>query len=105
MVSGYLRLCQGLVPRQPLIVAKSGCCGADRKEGPSLLGPFGLPRGGGLPFLVSPSWGAELSSSTSSFSWEECASVFSNDESDITLRWRPFLVPVAFFFAFFSGAS
>ena len=57
MVSGYLRLRQGLVPGQPLLVALSGCCGVVRKEGPSLLGPFGLPRWGGLPFLVSPGWG------------------------------------------------
>ena len=52
MVSGYLRLRQGLVPGQPLIVAKSGCCGAVQKEGPSLLGPFGLPGRGDLPFLL-----------------------------------------------------
>ena len=57
MVSGYLRLRQGFVPGQPLIVAKGGRCGAVRKEGPSLLGPFGLPGWGGLPFLVSPSRG------------------------------------------------
>ena len=44
-----------------------------------------------------PDWGGELSSSSSSFSWEECASVFLDDESDITLRRRPLLVPVAFF--------
>ena len=105
MVSGYLRLRQGLVPGQPLLVAVSGCCGVVRKEGPSLLGPFGLPRWGGLPFLVSPGWGGELSSSSSSSSWEECASESSDDESDTTLRRRPFRVPAAFFLAFFSGAS
>ena len=59
----------------------------------------------GAAFLsLSPLDGGELSSS-SSFSWEECTSVFSDDESDITLRRRPFLVPVAFFLAFFFGAS
>ena len=73
-------------------------------KGPSLLGPFGLPGRVSLPFLVSPSWGGELSSS-SSFSWEECASESSDDESDTTLRRRPFRVPVAFFLAFFTGTS
>ena len=105
MVSEYLRLRQGLIPGQPLVVAVGGGCGVVRKEGPSLLGPFGRPSRGGFPFLVSPDWGGELSTSSSSFSWEECASVFSDDESDMTLRRRPFLVPVAFFLAFFSGTS
>ena len=31
--------------------------------------------------------------------------MLSDDESDTTLRRRPFLVPAAFFLAFFSGAS
>ena len=57
MVAGYLRLRQGLVPGQPLLVTKRGRRGAVRKESPSLLGPFGLPRWGGLPFPVSPGWG------------------------------------------------
>ena len=57
IVSRYLRLCHGLVPGKPLLVAVSGCCGVVRKEGPSLLGPFGLPRWGGLPFLVSRAGG------------------------------------------------
>ena len=105
MASRYLRLCQGLVPGQPLLIAVSGCCGVVRKEGPSLLGPFSLPRWGGLPFLVSPAGGGELSSSSSSFSWEECASEFSYDESDKTLCRRPFRVPVAFFLVFFTGTS
>ena len=104
MVSGYLRLRQGLVPGQPLLFAEGGGGGVVRKEGSSLLGPLGRPGRGGLPFLVSPGWGGELSSS-SSFSWEEGASVLSDDESDTTLRRRPFLVPAAFFLAFFSGAS
>ena len=104
MASGYLRLRQGLVPGQPFVVTIGGRRGAVREEGPSLLGPFGLLSWGGLPFLVSPGWGGELSSS-SSLSWEECASEFSDDESDITLRRRPFRVPVAFFLAFFTGTS
>ena len=58
MESEYLRLRRGLVPGQPLVVAISGHRGAIREEGPSLLGPFGLPGWGGLPFLVSPGrWG------------------------------------------------
>ena len=105
MVSGYLRLRQGLIPGQPLVVAVGGGGGVVRKEGPSLLGPFSRPSQGGLPFIVSPGWGGELSSSSSLFSWEECASEFSDDESDITLRRRPFRVPVAFFLAFFTGTS
>ena len=57
MVSGYLRLRQGLIPGQPLVVVVGGGCGVVRKEGPSLFGPFGRPSRGGLPFLVSPGWG------------------------------------------------
>ena len=95
----------GLGPEQPLVFAIGGGGGTVRKESPSLFGPFGLPGCGGLPFLVSPSWEGELSSSSSSFSWEECASEFSDDESYITLRRRPFRVPVAFFLAFFTGTS
>ena len=34
--------------------AVGGGGGTVRKESPSLLGPFGLPGWGGLPFLVSP---------------------------------------------------
>ena len=97
MVSEYLRLRQGLVPGQPLFVAESGRCGAVQKESPL--------DGAAFLFLSPPAWGGELSSSSSSFSWEESASVLSDDESDTTLRRRPFLVPVAFFLAFFSGAS
>ena len=52
----YLRLRQGLGPEQPLVFAVGGGGGAVRKESPSLLGPFGLPGWGGLPFLVSPGW-------------------------------------------------
>ena len=47
----------------------------------------------------------EESCPSSSLSLEECASVSWDDESDTTLRWRLFLVPVAFFLAFFSGTS
>ena len=63
------------------------------------------PRLGRPSFSCLPRLGGELSSSSSLFSREECASVLSDDESDITLRRRPFLVPVAFFLAFFSGTS
>ena len=52
MVSGYLRLHQGLVPGQPLLVIVGGCCGVVRREGPPFLGPYGLPGWGGLPFLL-----------------------------------------------------
>ena len=38
------------------VFAVDGGGGAVRKESPSLLGPFGLPGWGGLPFLVSPGW-------------------------------------------------
>ena len=62
------------------------------------------PRLGRPSFSCLPRlWGGELSSSSSSFSWEECTWELSDDESDITLRRRPFRVPVAFFSAFFSG--
>ena len=63
------------------------------------------PRLGRPSFSCLPRLGGELFSSSSSFSWEECASELSDDESDITLRWRPFWVPVAFFLAFFTGTS
>ena len=49
--------------------------------------------------------GGGISSSSFSFLLEERASVSLNDESDTTLRGRPFRVPVAFFLAFFSGTS
>ena len=52
MVSGYLRLRQGLVPGQPLLVVVGGCGGVVWREGPSLLGPFSLPGMGGLPFIL-----------------------------------------------------
>ena len=61
MVSKHLRLRQGLVPGQPLVAAVGGCRGTVRKEGLSLLGPFGLPGWVGLPFLVSPGWGENFS--------------------------------------------
>ena len=82
-----------------------GVGGVVRREVPSLLGPFGLPGWDGLPFLVPLGLGEGISSSSSSLSLEECASVSSDDESDTTLHRRPFLVPVAFFLAFFSGTS
>ena len=37
-----------------------GVGGVVRREGPSLLGPSGLPSWGGLPFLLSPRWGRGL---------------------------------------------
>ena len=61
--------------------------------------PVGAPYFSCLPRLGG------LSSSSSSFSWEECVSELSDEESDITLRRRPFRVPVAFFLAFFTGTS
>ena len=76
-----------------------------RREGPSLLGPFGLPGRGGLPFLLPLGLGERVFLFLLLISLEECASVSSDDESDTTLRQRLFLVPVAFFLAFFSGTS
>ena len=67
------------------------------------LDPSASPDGAAFLFLSPRLGGGELSSSSSSFSWEECATELSDDESDITLRWRPFQVPVAFFLAFFTG--
>ena len=69
------------------------------------LDPSASPDGEAFLFLSPPTWGGELSSSSSSFSWEECASDLSDNESDITLRRRPFQVPVAFFLSFFTGTS
>ena len=69
------------------------------------LDPSASPVGEAFLFLSPPAGGGELSSSPYSFSCEECASELSDDESDITLRRRPFRVPMAFFWAFFIGTS
>ena len=65
-----------------------------------------------LPLLGRPSSSllppleGEVSSSSSSFSREECVSDSSDDESDTTICRELFRVPVAFFFlAFFSGTT
>ena len=55
IVSRYLRLRQGLGPKRPLLSAVVGVGGVVRRKGFPLLGPFGLPSWGGLPFLISPS--------------------------------------------------
>ena len=90
---------QGLGPEQPLVFVFGGSGGAVRKEGTSLLGPFGPPGWDDLPFLVSPAGGGASPSSSSS-SWEECVAESSDDESDTTWRRELFRVPVAFFLVF-----
>ena len=77
----------------------------DPAEGSSPSWTLRLPQTGQPSSSCLPRLGGEFSSSSSSFSWEECASELSDDESDITLRRRPFRVPVAFFLAFFTGTS
>ena len=57
--SGYLRSRQGLGPWRPILVVVTGVGGTVRGKSPSLLGPFGLPRWGGPPFLPSPRWGRD----------------------------------------------
>ena len=53
-----LTISPGLGPVRPLLFAVVGVGGVVRRKGFPLLGPFGLPSWGGLPFLVSPSrWG------------------------------------------------
>ena len=58
--SGYLRSRQGLGPWRPILVVVTGAGGTVRGKSHSLLGPFGLPRWGSLPFLPSPRWGRGL---------------------------------------------
>ena len=58
--SGYLRSRQGLGPWRPILVVITGVGGAVQGKSLSLLGPFGLPRWGSLPFLSSPRWGRGL---------------------------------------------
>ena len=69
------------------------------------LDPSASPVGVAFLFLSPPAGGGESSSSFSSFSWEECVSELSDDESDTTWRRELFRVPVAFFLIFFSGTS
>ena len=95
LVSEYLRSPQGLGPGQPLVFAYVGGGGVVRKESPSLLGPSGLPSWGGLPFLVSPVGGG-ASSSSSSYSGEECTAESSDGESDDAWRRELFRAPLAF---------
>ena len=57
-VSGYLRFYQGLDPRWPFLPAVFGIGGVVRQKGFPLLGPSGLLREGGLPFLLSSRWRA-----------------------------------------------
>ena len=95
-----------LGPVWPLLFVLFGVGGVVQRRGLPLLGPFGLPLWGGLPFLSSLRWGGELSSSSSSFSREEGISDSSDDESDNTTLRVLFRVPVVFFFlAFFSGTT
>ena len=68
------------------------------------LDPPASPVGAAFLFLSPPAGGGEPSSSSSSFSWEECVSELSDDESDTTWRRELFRVPVAFFLVF-SGTS
>ena len=58
--SGYLRSRQGLGPWRPILVVVTGVGGTVRGKSSSLLGPFGLPRWGGPPFLPTPCWGRGL---------------------------------------------
>ena len=74
-------------------------------EGGSFPWTLRPPRMGRPSFSCLPRLGGELFSSSSSFPWEECASESSDDESDTTLRRRPFRVPAAFFLVFFTGTS
>ena len=55
--SGYLQSRQGLGPWRPVLVVVTGVGRAVRGKSFSLLGPFGLPRWGGLPFPPSLRWG------------------------------------------------
>ena len=66
--------------------------------------PSASPVGAAFLFLSPPTGGGESSSSFSSFSWEECVSVLSDNESDTTWRRELFQVPLAFFLVF-SGTS
>ena len=83
MEFGHLRSRQGLGPLRPLLFAVVGVGGTVRKKGRSLLGPFGLPRWGSLPLLLSPA-GGEASFFSSSSSRVESALESSDDESDNT---------------------
>ena len=58
---------------------------------------FFLPQQGG--------WISTSSSSSSLSSVEECVLASSDVTSEVRLRWRPLLVPGAFFLAFFFGTS
>ena len=51
-----LTISQGLGRERPLLSAVVGVGGVVRRKGFPLLGPFGLPSNGGLPFLLSPRW-------------------------------------------------
>ena len=68
------------------------------------LDPSASPVGAAFLFLSPPAGGGEFSSSSSSFSREECVSELSNDVSDTTWRQEHFQVPVALFLVF-SGTS
>ena len=68
------------------------------------LDPPAFPVGAAFLFFPPPVGGGEASSSSSSSS-QECVSGSSGDESDTTRRQELFLVPVAFFLAFFSGTT
>ena len=85
----------GVGPKQPLVFAFGGGGGTVRKESPSLLGPFGLPSWGGLPFLVSPDWRGSIFIFLLVFG-VECVAELSDDESDTTWRRELFRVPLAF---------
>ena len=69
------------------------------------LDPSASPVGAAFLFLYPPAGGGESTSSSSSFSWEECVSELSYDESDTTWRRGLLRVPVAYFLTFFSGTT
>ena len=95
LVSEYLRLRQGLVPKQPLVFAFGEGGGTVRKESPSLLGPF-TPLVGAAFLFLSPLAGGGASSSSSSSSGEECVAELSDDKSDDAWHRELFRVPLAF---------
>ena len=105
MVAGYLRLRRGLVPGQPLLVAIGGCCGVVWREGPSLLGPFSLPRRDGLPFLLPLGLGERVFLFILLVVVGGVRPGVSDDESGTMLHRELLLVLVAFFLDFFSGTS
>ena len=75
------------------------------EEGSSPSWTLRPPRLGRPSFSSLLPLGGEVSSSSSSSSWEECALESSDGESDTSWRRALFRVPVAFFLAFFSSTT